>query len=210
MSKRNPYAGADHRTLAARAKGYPARSVFKLEEIDQRCRLLRPGQRVVDLGAAPGSWSIYAANKVGDKGRVLAVDLQVIKQAFPPWVTVIAGDALDLTSEVHAAHGPYDVILSDMAPRTGGDKFANAAKSYKLFSAALAVAQTFGKPGAGFVGKLFMGEDFERARAELGRLFASAKVIKPDGTRDNSVEVFLVGLGLRPQAPAAGSDAASG
>jgi 23S rRNA (uridine2552-2'-O)-methyltransferase len=197
VSRKNPYAGADHRTLAARAQGYPARSIFKLEEIDQRCKLLKPGQRVVDLGAAPGSWSLYAARCVGERGHLLAVDLQEIKQSFPPWVTVMQADAFDLSGDVHRAHSPYDVVLSDMAPKTSGDKFQNAARSYDLFSAALAVSQNFAKPGSAFVGKLFMGQDFEAARAELTKQFTSARVIKPAGTRDNSVEVFLVGLGRR-------------
>jgi 23S rRNA (uridine2552-2'-O)-methyltransferase len=197
MSRKNPYSRADHRTLAARAQGYPARSVFKLEEIDQRCRLLAAGQSVVDLGAAPGSWSLYAAQRIGQNGRLLSVDLTQITQGFPPQVTVVQGDALELSSTLHPAHAPYDVVLSDMAPRTTGDKFTNAARSQELFLAALAVSVQFGAPGSHFVGKLFMGADFPAARAEVARLFSSHRIIKPKGTRDNSVEVFLVGLGLR-------------
>jgi 23S rRNA (uridine2552-2'-O)-methyltransferase len=199
VSRKNTYTGGDSRTLAARAQGYPARSIFKLEEIDQRCKLLKPGQRVVDLGAAPGSWSLYAARCIGERGHLLAIDLQAITQAFPAWVTVLQGDALDVTGDVHRAHSPYDVVLSDMAPKTSGDKFSNAARSYDLFSAALAVAENFGKPGSAFVGKLFMGQDFEAARAKLGKMFTATRVVKPSGTRDNSVEVFLVGLGRRAQ-----------
>ena len=197
MSRKNPYQGADHRTLAARAQGYPARSVFKLEEIDRRCRLLRPGQRVVDLGAAPGSWSLYTAKCIGERGRLLAVDLSAMNQAFPPWVHVVQGDALALGSGLHETHGPYDVVLSDMAPKTSGDKFQNAARSYHLFDAALQVALEHGVAGCGFVAKLFMGPDFEVARASVTKSFATCRIIKPEGTRDNSVEVFLVGLGKK-------------
>lgn len=193
MSSRNPYSRADPRTLAARAKGYPARSVFKLQEIDQKCRLLKPGQRVLDLGAAPGSWSLYVAERVGQSGRLLAVDLQSITQEFPSWVRVERADAFALDGSLHDGLAPYDLVLSDMAPKTGGDKFTNAARSYELFQAALQVATHFGKPGSGFVAKLFMGADFQAARAELQSCYTTCKVMKPNGTRGNSVEVFLVG-----------------
>ncbi len=195
MSRKNTYGRADNRTLAARARGYPARSVFKLEEIDKRCQLLKRGQRVVDLGAAPGSWSLYVAQRIGEGGRLLSIDLQAMEQTFPENVEVVQGDAL--RSGVVARHGPYDVVLSDMAPKTGGDKFTNAARSFDLFMAALEVARHHGKAGSHFVGKLFMGPDFEQARHEVATSFASAKVIKPKGTRDNSVEVFIVGLSKR-------------
>ncbi len=201
MARQNPYARADHRTLQARARGYPARSVFKLEEIDRRCRLLQPGQRVIDLGAAPGSWSLYAAQRVGERGQVIAIDLQPITHPLPPSVSVLQGDALALESDVHAQYGPYDVVLSDMAPKTGGDKFANAVRSYELFRCALEVAAVHGAIGCHFVGKLFMGPDFEAARAEVGRCFEQVRVVRPSGTRGNSVEVFLVGLRRRAAQP---------
>lgn len=197
MARQNPYARVDHRTLQARARGYPARSVFKLEEIDRRCRLFSPGQRVIDLGAAPGSWSLYAAQRVGERGVVIAIDLQPITHPLPPSVAVLQADAFALDSEIHAQHGPYEVVLSDMAPKTGGDKFANAVRSYELFRAALEVSLVHGTVGCHFVGKLFMGPDFEAARAEVARHFAQVKVVRPSGTRGNSVEVFVVGLRRR-------------
>ncbi len=197
MARRNPYAGPDHRTLEARSKGYPARSVFKLEEIDRRCQLLAPGKRVIDLGAAPGSWSLYVQKRIGAEGRLLAVDLQVIDVAFAPNVHVLHADAFALPPECHAEHGPYDVVLSDMAPRTTGDKFANAARSTDLFLLALGVAQSYGVEGSAFVGKLFMGADFQQTREQVAAAFTSVKVVKPKGTRDSSVEVFLVGLGKK-------------
>lgn len=194
---RQPYARSDHHTRAAKAQGFPARSVFKLEEIDRRCKLLKAGQKVVDLGAAPGSWSLYAAQRIGPSGRLLAVDLQAIEQAYPAHVTVLQGDALQLDSELHVSHGPYDVVLSDMAPKTGSDKFQNAARSFELFQAALAVSEHHGKPGSHFVGKLFMGEDFTIAKNAVTKAFGRALTIRPPSTRKNSVEVFLVGLEKR-------------
>ncbi len=197
MSRRNPYSRADHRTLNAKAQGYPARSVFKLQEIDERCHLLKVGQCVVDLGAAPGSWSMYVAKKIGPTGKLLAVDLQAIEQSFPANVTVLQGDALTLDTGLHERWAPYDVVLSDMAPKTTGDKFANAARSHDLFCSALSVAVAFGRPGGHFVGKLFMGPDFQQARKLVADAFEQVKVVKPKGTRDNSVEVFLVGMGRK-------------
>jgi 23S rRNA (uridine2552-2'-O)-methyltransferase len=198
MAKRkNPYAGADTHTLAAKAKGFPARSVFKLEEIDRRVRLLKTGQHVIDLGAAPGSWSLYAAERVGPSGRVLAIDLSAISQVFPPQVEVVQGDALDLGHEVLARHAPYDVVLSDMAPSTSGSKVRDQALSFELFMRASEVAAAFGKPGSHFVGKLFMSGDFQKARQTLAAAYQRTQVIRPDATRSQSSEVFMVGLNRR-------------
>ena len=129
----NPYAGPDPRTIEAKKMGYPARSIFKLEEINKKTQLLKKGMRVVDLGAAPGSWSLYASQQVGPAGKVLAIDLQAITQGFSPNVKVVQGDAFDLGSETLALFAPYDVILSDMAPKTTGVKTRDQALSYELF-----------------------------------------------------------------------------
>lgn len=196
MSRRgNPYARPDARTRSAKAEGYPARSVHKLREIEQRLRLLRPGQRVLDLGAAPGSWSLYASECVGQNGRVLAVDLAPITQAFAANVEVVTGDALSLDQRELARFAPYDVVLSDMAPNTSGSKIRDQAQSFELFMAALAVAAALGRAGSSFVGKLFMSEDFKEARAALGADYSKVRVIRPEGTRQQSSELFLVGLG---------------
>lgn len=194
---RQPYARPDARTRAAKAQGYPARSVFKLEEIDRRTKLLSPGQRVLDLGAAPGSWSLYAATRVGDKGTVLAIDRQPIAQVFPPNVRVVQGDALTLATAALSELAPYDVVLSDMAPNTSGSKAADQARSFELFMRAVDVARELGRAGSHFVGKLFMSADFEAARAVLTRTYEKCQVIRPEGTRSRSSEVFLVGLRKR-------------
>jgi len=197
--KQNPYAGPDPRTLEAKKRGYPARSVFKLEEIQQKVQLLRGGQRVLDLGAAPGSWSLFASQKVGPSGRVLAIDLSEIIQRFPPHVTVVQGDAFDVTSELLAAHGPYDVVLSDMAPKTSGVKFQDQVQSFELFVRALEVAKHFGRPEtSAFVAKIFMGPEFNEAIQLAKQAYKKTRVIRPAGTRSNSKETFIVGQELRP------------
>ena len=196
--KANPYKKPDRFTKAAKEQGYPARSVFKLEEIDRRVRLLRPAMRVLDLGAAPGSWTLYASQKVGKHGKVLAVDLGAVTIALPENVVFVQGDALALESDMLAAFAPYDVVLSDMAPSTTGNRLGDQTRSYELFMRALAVAEKLLAPRGAFVGKIFMGEDFPLAQKEVKRLFAEARALRPEGTRANSYELFLVGLDRKP------------
>lgn len=197
-NRANPYAKPDAKTREARAQGYPARSVFKLQEIDRRLRVLRAGQNVLDLGAAPGSWSLYASERVGQAGHVYAIDIKPIQQVFGPNVQVLEGDALSLSSDLLTAHAPYDVVLSDMAPNTSGSKLADQARSTELFLRALEVACAFGKPGSHFVGKIFMSGDYKAAEISVRKAYETVKTIRPEGTRQNSSEVFVVGMGKRP------------
>lgn len=198
MSKRgNPYARPDAKTMEARAKGYPARSVFKLQEIDRRMRVFKPGQNVIDLGAAPGSWSLYASERVGPTGHVYAIDIKEIQQVFGENVKVLQGDALSLESAVLSAHAPYDVVLSDMAPNTSGSKFQDQARSTELFLRALEVAVAFGKPGSHFAAKIFMSGDYKAAEFEVRKAYDVVRTIRPEGTRQVSTEVFVVGMGKR-------------
>jgi 23S rRNA (uridine2552-2'-O)-methyltransferase len=170
--------------------------------------LLAPGKRVLDLGAAPGSWSLYAAERVGPGGRVVAVDIQEIKQAFPATVVVVRADAFAIESVPEFApggeapepvrqHAPYDVVVSDMAPNTSGSKVSDQARSFDLFMKALDVAAAFGKPGSHFVGKIFMSDDFPKARAGVAEKYEKVRVIRPEGTRSGSSEIFVVGVGRR-------------
>jgi 23S rRNA (uridine2552-2'-O)-methyltransferase len=194
---KNTYKGGDSLTHEARRAGFPARSVFKLEEIDRRVRLLKAGQSVIDLGAAPGSWSLYATQKIGASGRLLAIDLEPIAVPLPPNATAIVGDALALDNEALALHAPYDVVLSDMAPRTTGNRLGDQTRSFELFMRALAVAEKLLKPGGSFIGKIFMGEDFPKAKAATKRLFTEERTLRPEGTRATSYEIFVVGLGKK-------------
>jgi 23S rRNA (uridine2552-2'-O)-methyltransferase len=195
--RKNPYARPDRFTRAAKDAGFPARSVFKLEEIDRRVRLLRAGMRVLDLGATPGSWSIYAAQKIGHQGHLLAVDLEPMPVVLPPQAVFVQGDALALGNEALERFAPYDVVLSDMAPRTTGTRVTDQARSFELFMRALAVGAALGAPGSAFVGKIFMSDDLPAARAELRRVYESERLIRPEGTRSVSTEIFAVGAGKR-------------
>lgn len=195
MSRKPPgYARPDRHTRAAKAAGYPARSVFKLEEIHKRYGLFGAGRRVLDLGAAPGSWTLFASEAVGASGRVLAVDLSPIDVAVPKNVTTRVLDVTSAERGVLGELGPYDVILSDMAPRTSGTKSRDQALSYELCEQALAVADAFGAPGSHLVVKLFMSASFADLKRAIASRYGECKVVRPEATRSQSSEVFLVGL----------------
>jgi 23S rRNA (uridine2552-2'-O)-methyltransferase len=196
VKHKNPYV-ADARTQKAKLAGYPARSVFKLEEIDQRCRLLRSSIRVLDLGAAPGSWSLYAAQRIGPEGLVVAVDIQPIRQSFPSHVVTFQEDALTSDGASWSNFAPFDLVLSDMAPNTSGSRVRDQALSLELFERALSVAAKVGKPGSDFVAKLFMSDAITEAKAAVAAAYEQMRILRPEGTRQNSSEVFLVGKSLR-------------
>ncbi|MGA2449136.1 MAG: RlmE family RNA methyltransferase [Polyangiaceae bacterium] len=197
-SRKNPYAKPDRFTRAAKAAGFPARSVFKLEEIDRRVGLLRQGMRVLDLGAAPGSWSMYASQRIGAAGKLLAVDLNPLTANLPRNASFEQGDALAIGDEPLARFGPYDVVLSDMAPNTTGSRVTDQTRSFELFMRALAVATSQSVVGGSFVGKIFMSDDLLEARQEVRRHYDTERLIRPEGTRAESMEIFLLGIGRRP------------
>ena len=185
----------DRFTVAAKKQGLPARSVFKLEEIDRRCQLLRRGQAVLELGCAPGSWTQYVARRVGERGRVLAYDLTALKLAFPPHVTVVQGDVFALDP---ATVGRFDVVLSDMAPATMGHHKTDALRSAALAEHALALAETALRPGGHVVVKVLEGGEVVDLVARMRRTYTKVERLRPQATRRESTEIFLVGLARRP------------
>ncbi len=200
--RQNPYARADMYAQKARSEGYPARSVYKLEEIDRRIRVFKQGQRVLDLGCAPGSWLMYAAKKVAPGGRVRGIDLKGLEVALPPNAIAIAGDALTPGPEVEAflvEGAPYDVVMSDMAPSTSGTPFADQARSAELVERTLDVAEQWLSRGGVWIAKLFMSEALIGLRKRVREMFDEERVIRPEGTRSVSTEVFLVGIGKRTE-----------
>jgi 23S rRNA (uridine2552-2'-O)-methyltransferase len=189
----------DHFSRRAKDEGFEARSIYKLSAIDARRRLVRAGQRVLDLGAAPGSWSQYVLPKIGPVGFLVAVDLDAPRAALAANARFVQGSALDpALAERLAPLGPFDLILSDMAPKTSGVRFADAARSTELARAALALAERLLRPGGALLVKVFQGEDLPAFRKELAARFESASLEKPDASRPDSVEVFLLGKGFRP------------
>ncbi len=180
----------------ARRDGYPARSVYKLEEIDKKVRLLSKGQRVLDLGAYPGSWTMYAAERVGPKGRVLGFDLTKFEGVLPPQAEIRQGDAFAISLD-ELDEEPFDLVISDMAPKTSGQKSADQYRSFELAMRALELAEKVLKPGGGFVAKIFQGGDFPEAKKRVKDAFDQVKIVKPQAVRSESYEVFLVGLGRK-------------
>jgi 23S rRNA (uridine2552-2'-O)-methyltransferase len=179
----------------AKREGYPARSVYKLEEIDKRVRLLRRGLRVLDLGAAPGSWTLYAAQRVGLEGKVVAIDLSPIEVSLPNNVRTIVGDINAIDDDATEALGDFDLVISDLAPHTSGQRHADQFHSYELFMLALGIAERHLIANGNFVAKIFQGPEFEAGRKAMHGKFTKVRVIKPEASRMESYEVFLVGLG---------------
>lgn len=194
----------DHYFLKAKRENYPARSVYKLKELDAKFKLFRQGMRVLDLGAAPGSWSLGAAEKVGQRGLVLGCDIQTTETAFPPQVTFMQEDVFNRSDAFEARlreMGPFDVVMSDMAPRTTGTKFTDQARSLKLACEALEVARLHLKPGGSFIVKIFMGPDIQEMLQPMRRAFKAVKSFKPKSSRAESKETFFVGMGFKAEAP---------
>ena len=188
----------------AKEEGFAARSVYKLQEIDQKFRVLKQGQLVLDLGAAPGSWSQYTALKIGGHGRILGVDLSPVSVSLPNAVFIEA-DLRDLKlDEVFREKGfgdSFDVVMSDMAPKTTGIKSVDQARSFDLCELALDAARRFTRPGGVFICKFFHSGDFGTLRTQIKNEFEKVEVLKPESTRAISKEIFLIGLRrkARPQ-----------
>ncbi len=186
----------DHYTRQAKKDKYPARSVYKLKEIQQKNRIIKKGDAVLDLGCAPGSWLKYAADLAGPSGRVVGVDLKPVTIALPDQVEVLTGDIYEMLAELKQGAGAgYNVVLSDMAPATTGNKHVDAARSMGLCEAALYVAKDVLRPGGRFVCKIFQGPDFQAFLAEVRQSFKKQKIFKPQSSRKASREIFIIGLG---------------
>ena len=181
----------------AKREGYRSRAAYKLIELDDKFRFLKPGRRVLDLGAAPGSWTLYVSKEVGAAGRVLAVDLSEIAGGLPGNVSARQLDVMTAGRAELGDLAPYHVVLSDMAPRTSGARSADQYRSYELYMRALELASAVLVPGGNFVGKIFQGAELEEARAATRRAFEEVRILKPDASRAESYEIFLVGRGLR-------------
>lgn len=189
---------ADHYTHKAKKENYPARSVFKLREIQKKTRLIEKGDRVLDLGCAPGSWLLHAADLVGPGGEVVGIDLKPLEVSLPAHARAITGDLLEMEEDLRSAVGSgYDVVISDMAPATSGHKDVDAARSYNLAEAALHVALSVLKPGGAFVSKIFQGPDFEAFIKQVRAHFSKQKNFKPQSSRKASREIFVIGIGKK-------------
>jgi 23S rRNA (uridine2552-2'-O)-methyltransferase len=195
-SKQNRW--SDHYSQRAKKEKFPARSVYKLDEIQQKFRLIKKGDKVLDLGCYPGSWLLYAADLTKHQGRVVGIDLKPVTIELPPHVTTYADDILSIDENFLAAVGHnFNVVLSDMAPATTGQKSVDATRSFELCRAALAIARRLLLPGGSFVCKIFQGKDFKEFLTSVQASFKNYKIFKPQSSRKVSKEIFIIGLGFK-------------
>lgn len=193
----------------AKAEGYLARSAYKLQEIQERHHLLRPGMRVLDLGCAPGSWLQVAARRVKHRGVVVGIDLTPVTIDLPENVRTVAGDVFKVTAEdmVEMLGGPADVVLSDMAPNTTGDPEGDHYRSVALCRRVLELLPVVLDPGGSLAMKVFEGGAYPELLHETHRHFEFVKGLKPEATREVSREMFIIGhryrgpLAEKPKAP---------
>ncbi|HKL01050.1 MAG TPA: RlmE family RNA methyltransferase [Desulfotignum sp.] len=189
---------ADHLTQQAKADNYPARSVYKLEEIQQKFSIMKKKDTVLDLGCAPGSWLLYASRQVGPEGRVLGIDIKVVDIGLPANVRVIQDDILFMADDtfLQQASG-CRVVLSDMAPATTGRKDVDAFRSFELCEMALDVAEQCLGMGGHFVCKIFQGNEFAGFEKQVKKRFGSCRMFKPESCRKQSKEIYIIAKNKR-------------
>jgi len=210
----------------AKQEGYPARSVYKLEEIDKKYRLIKRGSKILELGASPGSWLKYCLNKIGEKGYIVAIDLEepsprtfcqevslLSKKGrgsliLPPQVDFIKGDIFKIsTASLRCPHpeyiaGPskFDLLLSDLAPKTSGIKEVDQARSMELAERAIDAGKEVLKKGGDILVKLFESSEVQDLRKQLSTFFSKVTLERPGAVRKGSSEIYILGLGFRREA----------
>jgi 23S rRNA (uridine2552-2'-O)-methyltransferase len=198
MKRYNP---KDHFFEKAKAQGFKARSIFKLEEIDQSLGLIKSDSIILDLGSAPGSWLQYLAKKL-KQGAALGVDLSPITDIHHPRIKTVVDDCFLLTREKIEDHMAslvnnfcyFDLILSDMAPKTSGIKHVDQIRSFNLANLALTLAEELLKPKGAVIIKVFGGGDVPELIARMKKLFTNVKQMRPKSVRAVSKEFYVVGL----------------
>ena len=183
----------------AKAAGYRSRAAFKLLQLVQRARLVRRGDRVLDLGAWPGGWLQVAADLVGPAGRVIGIDLQPIEPLPQKHVIIVVGDVADRLAReqmLEACEGRVDVLLSDLAPKLSGVRARDEAQAEALAHAVLALADQALKPGGKLVMKLFTGDAATQLLRELRAQFANVRTTRPEATRKGSAEIYAIAVGF--------------
>lgn len=185
----------DHYTKRAKEENWLARSVYKLEEIDRKQRLIKNGARVMDLGCYPGSWSQYVLERVGKNGEVIGLDIEIPKKISAPNFRFIRGDALNTDPELlFQEAGEIDLLLSDMAPNTTGNNITDCARSLDLSNRALDIAVRLLKKDHDFLCKVFEGEDFKYFKERVAEYFGQVRLIRPLAVRKRSREIYLLGI----------------
>lgn len=188
---------ADFYSKKARKEGFPARSVYKLEEIQQKLKIMKPGQKVLDIGAAPGSWTLYTQKRIlGPKGSIVSIDLKPLSlNPLPQNVTFFQGDAFseEMQSRLRDL-GPFDTVISDAAPATTGNRSVDTLRSAALAESVIACAEENLKSHGNLVLKIFQGGGEQDIIKMMRGIFNKVKPLKPKACRDESFEIFLIGL----------------
>lgn len=182
----------------AKREGKLARSVYKLEELNRKDRILRKGDAVLDLGASPGSWLEYILETVGTEGVACAVDLKPIHKKFKGLASFKMMNVLEMQGDEFANEAPegFNAVVSDMAPNTSGIRMVDQAKSLELCEQVLTLARKLLKKGGNFACKIFYGGETEAFKNTVAKYFREAKIRKPQACRDESIEHYVIGTGF--------------
>jgi 23S rRNA (uridine2552-2'-O)-methyltransferase len=204
MGKTNTW--EDHYTRRAREERWLARSVYKLEEIDRKVRLIRPGDRILDLGCYPGSWSQYSVVKVGPTGEVVGVDLKKPERFSSPRFKFIEADVLSLDVQwLREEVGARELVISDLAPATSGIAVTDTSRSMELARRALEIALAVLKKGGHFLCKVFEGQEVKAFRTDLAEHFARVQTLRPSAVRKASREIYLLAMNRSPRDTSSGT-----
>lgn len=192
----NSYEKPDYWSQKAFSEGYPARSVYKLKEIDEKFGMIKKNYTVLDLGAAPGSWTVFLLRKLDNTGKVVSCDLNPLaKSVKGDNLTFLQGDlnAAEIRQKIREL-GPYDLVVCDAAPKTTGNRTVDTARSEQLVEMAIWYAQAMLKSGGNFAVKIFQNGDQQRLLKSMREIFTTAKGFKPEACRSESFETYLIGV----------------
>mgnify|MGYP002624180494 FL=1 len=195
----NSYEKPDFWSRKAFSEGYPARSVYKLQEIDEKFGFIKKNYKVLDLGASPGSWTTFLLRHIEGSGKVVSCDLNPLSKSVKGENLVfIQGDLQEKEIfEKIKAEGPFDLVVCDAAPLTTGNRVVDTARSSGLVKMAIWYAETMLKTGGNFVVKIFQNGDQQALLKKMREVFANAKGFKPQACRSESFETYLIGLGKK-------------
>ena len=197
-NKKNSW--SDHYTSRAKDEKWLARSVYKLEAIDKKYKLIKKGFRILDLGCYPGSWIQYCLKRLGNNGEVIGIDLKRPTLFRESCFRFIEADILQIDpTQLAARVGYLDAVISDLAPNTTGNSIADTARSMELVEKALEIALTVLKKEAHFLCKIFEGEDLKGFKGRVSRSFREVHMIRPAAVRKRSREVYLLGMNMIEQ-----------